>query len=98
MSVSKYFKYYIEKKLIICNFLKQSNPGEAYFVHLSCNSSYVWAVDAEGGVYQRIGSGPPSPVNLNPVWLPIGTFGELLFTKIFVSPLDWMVSCVHISD
>ncbi|RUS76520.1 hypothetical protein EGW08_015713, partial [Elysia chlorotica] len=71
--------------------LNLAQLGDAHFVHLSCNSSYIWAVEAEGGVYQRIGTGPPSDADLNPVWLPIDTIGDLCFTKIFVSPLDWMV-------
>ncbi|GFR99975.1 tectonin beta-propeller repeat-containing protein 2 [Elysia marginata] len=74
--------------------LNLSQLGEAHFVHLSCNSSYVWAVEAEGGVYQRIGTRAPSDTDLNPVWLPIDTFGDVCFTKIFVSPLDWMACSV----
>ncbi|KAK0046533.1 tectonin beta-propeller repeat-containing protein 2 [Biomphalaria pfeifferi] len=65
--------------------------GDAKFVHLSCNSLYVWAVEAEGVIYQRIGARAPDENNLNPVWLPIETFGDIVFTRVHVGPLDWMV-------
>ncbi|GFO17040.1 tectonin beta-propeller repeat-containing protein 2-like isoform x2 [Plakobranchus ocellatus] len=71
--------------------LDLSQLGKAQLVHLSCNASYVWAVDTKGRVYQRIGVSPPSETNLNPVWLPLQHHGDVLFTKVFVGPLDWMV-------
>ncbi|KAH9495061.1 hypothetical protein Btru_018728 [Bulinus truncatus] len=71
--------------------LDMSQLGDAQFVHLSCNSLYVWAVEAEGVIYQRIGAGAPDENNLNPVWLPIETFGDIVFTRVHVGPLDWMV-------
>uniref|UniRef100_A0A0B7B5U6 Tectonin beta-propeller repeat-containing protein 1 n=1 Tax=Arion vulgaris TaxID=1028688 RepID=A0A0B7B5U6_9EUPU len=68
-----------------------SQLGDAHLVYISCNSLYVWAVEAEGTVYQRIGAKPPSENNLSPAWLAIDTFAVVVFTKVHTGPLDWMV-------
>lgn len=70
--------------------------GNACLVHLSCNSSFVWSVDSEGQVFHRIGASAPRPGHLNPVWLPIDTFSEIIFTKVFCGPVDWMVRVVKL--
>ncbi|CAL1547450.1 unnamed protein product [Lymnaea stagnalis] len=71
--------------------LDMSQLGDARVVHLSCNAGYVWAIEAEGVVYHRIGAKPPVEDILNPAWLPIETFGDIVFTRVHVGCLDWMV-------
>ncbi|BFZ11505.1 hypothetical protein BsWGS_14546 [Bradybaena similaris] len=68
-----------------------SQLGQAHLVHISCNSLYVWAVEADGTVYHRIGARPPSQNSLSPAWLAIDSFDTILFTRIYVSQLDWLV-------
>ncbi|CAG5119309.1 unnamed protein product [Candidula unifasciata] len=68
-----------------------SQLGQAHIVHITCNSLYVWAVEADGTVYQRIGAKAPSHNNLSPAWLAIDSFDAILFTRIYVGQLDWMV-------
>lgn len=75
-------------------FLDLAQLGDVFLVHLSCNNSFVWAVDSEGQVFNRIGAGAPRPGQLNPVWLPIDTYSEIIFTKVVNGPLDWMVWAV----
>ena len=71
-----------------------SLTGENYLVHLSCNSSFVWVVDADGMVFHRIGAAAPKAEQLNPVWLPIDTYSEIIFTKVVNGPVDWMVKAL----
>lgn len=68
--------------------------GDVFLVYLSCNNSYVWAVDSDGQVFNRIGANAPRPGQLNPVWLPIDTYSEIVFTKVVNGPADWMVWAV----
>ncbi|XP_012939414.1 tectonin beta-propeller repeat-containing protein 2 isoform X2 [Aplysia californica] len=74
--------------------LDLSQLGDAHIIHLSCNTLYVWAVESEGVIYQRIGAKPPSDNTLSAVWLPIDTFADIVFTRVNVGPLDWMVWAV----
>lgn len=77
---------------LTCMFLwPPSHIGQAHIVHISCNSLYVWAVEAEGTVYQRIGARPPSENSLSPAWLAIDSFDTIVFTRIYVGQLDWLV-------
>ncbi|XP_076442661.1 tectonin beta-propeller repeat-containing protein 2-like [Babylonia areolata] len=68
--------------------------GDVFLVHVSCNNSYVWVVDGDGRVFHRIGAAAPRPGQLNPVWLPIDVYTEIVFTKVVTGPLDWMVWAV----
>ncbi|KAK7104074.1 hypothetical protein V1264_018848 [Littorina saxatilis] len=68
--------------------------GEAFIVHLSCNSSFVWVVDGDGQVFHRIGAAALKPGQLNPVWLPIDSYSEIVFNKVANGPVDWMVWAV----
>lgn len=68
--------------------------GDILLVHLSCNSSYIWVVDIDGQVFHRIGAAPLRPGQLNPVWLPIDTYSEIVFTKVVNGPQNWMVWAV----
>ena len=68
--------------------------GENYLVHLSCNSSFVWVVDSDGMVFHRIGAAAPKAGQLNPAWLPIDTYSEIIFTKVVNGPVDWMVNAL----
>ncbi|XP_041353427.1 tectonin beta-propeller repeat-containing protein 2-like [Gigantopelta aegis] len=71
--------------------LDLSQLGDSQLIHVSCNALFVWAVDCEGHVYHRIGAKAPQDQQLSPAWLPIDSFSEIVFTKVIVGPLDWMV-------
>ncbi|KAL8602690.1 hypothetical protein ACOMHN_058643 [Nucella lapillus] len=68
--------------------------GDVFLVHVSCNNNYVWVVDGEGRVFHCIGAAAPRPGQLNPVWLPIDVYTEIIFTKVVIGLLDWMVWAV----
>ncbi|KAK3591291.1 hypothetical protein CHS0354_004340 [Potamilus streckersoni] len=59
-------------------------------IHVSCGQQYVWAVDSDGDVFQRIGVRAPSTHGLNAAWLPVDR-GGTVFTHIKAGPQDWMV-------
>ncbi|ESO90159.1 hypothetical protein LOTGIDRAFT_233953 [Lottia gigantea] len=71
--------------------LNLSQLGDAHLIHISCNNQYIWAVDASGMVYQRIGSKAPTNQELSPVWLPLDSFSGIVFNHIAVGFNDWMV-------
>ncbi|XP_046579933.1 tectonin beta-propeller repeat-containing protein 2-like isoform X3 [Haliotis rubra] len=71
--------------------LDLSQLGDSQLIHVSCNSQYVWTVDCNGWVYQRIGAKAPTDQQLSPAWLPIDSFSEITFTQVVTGPLEWMV-------
>ncbi|XP_071079116.1 tectonin beta-propeller repeat-containing protein 2-like [Haliotis cracherodii] len=71
--------------------LDLSQLGDSQLIHVSCNSQYVWTVDCNGLVYQRIGAKAPTDQQLSPAWLPIDSFSEITFTQVVTGPLEWMV-------
>lgn len=75
--------------------LDTSQLGDVHITHLSCSYETVWACDAKGTVYMRIGSlRPPAPRTLPPAWVPIdsGYQEESPFiSAVYVGPRNFMV-------
>ncbi|KAH6925438.1 hypothetical protein HPB50_005615 [Hyalomma asiaticum] len=75
--------------------LDTSQLGDVQLTHLSCSYETVWACDAKGTVYMRIGSlRPPAPRTLPPAWVPIESAYQEespFISAVYVGPRNFMV-------
>lgn len=61
----------ISLEFCVDNFFCCSLTGNVRFLSLSCGSQNVWACDANGMVYFRVGTQPLNPSMMLPAWICI---------------------------